>query len=287
MKRLIIASGRNGDQRVETDLSLTKAVEVLRGLTGNSFATSLARDFDRYGDRLTGNRKAWVFVVAQQSIDRTQRDQDQPREILGNFDAITKLFEVAGSRLKFPKVELDTADGRTVVLALAGDKSKYSGQVNVSSGHKYGDPDGRFYGRIAQDGTTGIRDEGVLDLLRRFAADPAGVAAEYGRRVGQCCFCRIGLSDDRSLAVGYGPKCAENYSLPWGNKRQRPEQVELPLAEPDYEAEVARAELANEIPLSLDDLLDRARRVSSAVGYRDPGELVGAGSGSSSWRDDD
>lgn len=53
-------------------------------------------------------------------------------------------------------------------------------------------------------------------FLQKFAEDPARVAAEEGKRTGNCVFCAKQLTDERSVAVGYGPQCAEKYSLPWG-----------------------------------------------------------------------
>jgi hypothetical protein len=217
MPRTISADGRSGKQTVVTDLSLEQAVKICRELR-DSFAQSLAAEYDRYGRFNTGNKAAWCIVKAQQSLNRARQQDERPREQLGNFAAIQALFALAGSRLQFPKIELDTADGRTVVLGLAGSRSAHAGKIKVSSGHKYGDPAGRFYGWIAPDGSTQASDQGVLELLRKFAADPQGVAAEYGRRTGSCCFCRQGLTDERSLLVGYGPVCAKNYGLPWGDR---------------------------------------------------------------------
>ena len=276
--RLIIANERN---RVMTNLSIAQAAEVVRSDNRRSaFATDLVAAFDQYGKTLSGGRSAWLLVLAQQSLDRANTPEPV-RQMIGSFDAIVTLFKLAGTRLKFPKVELDTADGHTVVLALAGPNSRYSGQINVTSGHKYGDPQGRFYGRISQDGTTAVSDQGVVELLKRFAGDPAGVAAEYGRRVGQCCFCRLKLTDERSLAVGYGPKCAESWDLPWGNKRQSG----TPEIEPPFEDEADQhgvgphSKRAQETDLTvpspdrlftIDDLLGAAAGMAIRDGYMSP-----------------
>lgn len=47
--------------------------------------------------------------------------------------------------------------------------------------------------------------------------DPAGYAKKYGRLTGRCCFCRIQLTNETSLSVGYGlcEICAGNYGLPY------------------------------------------------------------------------
>lgn len=41
-------------------------------------------------------------------------------------------------------------------------------------------------------------------------------AAEFGHVTGACVFCGRKLTDERSISVGYGPVCAENQHLPWG-----------------------------------------------------------------------
>ena len=41
-------------------------------------------------------------------------------------------------------------------------------------------------------------------------------ASQYGHAHGHCVFCALELTDERSVAVGYGPTCAEKRGLPWG-----------------------------------------------------------------------
>jgi hypothetical protein len=62
---------------------------------------------------------------------------------------------------------------------------------------------------------------GVIQALREFAENPLGVASAYGRAEGHCCFCGRGLTDGRSVAMGYGPVCAEHFGLAWGDQRAR------------------------------------------------------------------
>lgn len=53
----------------------------------------------------------------------------------------------------------------------------------------------------------------TLRVEDRINADDA---AEFGHRTGQCVFCLRHLTDERSVSVGYGPICAGNNGLPWG-----------------------------------------------------------------------
>ncbi len=101
----------------------------------------------------------------------------------------------------------------------ASTKSKSPGAIYVC-------PPGRdagWYGRIELDGTYTpnsnlVPQFDLLAQLHAFAASPESYAANYGLATKVCCFCAIALSDPRSLLVGYGPICAGNYGLPWGDK---------------------------------------------------------------------
>jgi len=153
-------------------------------------------------------------------VNRIAADIRHPKpKVVLDFAAIIVLFTTAGEHLKYPKVRLALSDGSAVVLSRAGARAKQPGTVNVTNGGRYGDPDNKWYGRIGLNGEfqqAGACTDEVVDLLKRFSDDPAGVAAAHGRLTGNCCFCGRGLSDERSTGVGYGPVCADNYGLAWG-----------------------------------------------------------------------
>lgn len=154
-------------------------------------------------------------------IRKLARQATAPKKeaVVENVDLskIVSLFKKAQTKLRNPKVQLATNDGLPVQLKVAGPRSKYHGQVIVSDGGPFGA--NVWYGNIDQSGnwrqTNRVTDE-VAALVKEFSKDPEGVAAKYGKTVGGCSFCRRPLSDDRSLEVGYGPVCAENYGLKWG-----------------------------------------------------------------------
>ena len=129
-----------------------------------------------------------------------------------NVSGVFALFETAISNsLKYPKIRL-----QNVVLSRAGDKSKYTGQIQITDGRPYGA--NTYFGRIDKDGIFHVStaDSSVSALLARLSDNPANVASEYGRLTGQCCFCGLALKDARSTAVGYGPICADKFGLAWG-----------------------------------------------------------------------
>jgi hypothetical protein len=145
----------------------------------------------------------------------------------GEYSPIVALLRGARERgLKYPSIEIRTPHGMPVVLKLCGGKSRYPGSVNVTNGIKFGEPKAEYFGRIDEWGRphgnlTTYRpadpiEWGVVETLRRLAADPAAVAAEHGHATGRCCFCSRELTDPKSVQVGYGPICATRHALPWG-----------------------------------------------------------------------
>jgi hypothetical protein len=132
------------------------------------------------------------------------------------FEAVAALLHKAGESLKRPRVIIMVDQFQGLKLSLAGNRSKVPGSVNVIT--FAGDtwlgrvtPSGEWHGKPL----TGW----ALELLQRFAADPAGVAAASGKLAGSCSFCHRPLDDERSTEVGYGPVCAKRYGLPWGKAK--------------------------------------------------------------------
>lgn len=218
---IVTVNSKNGVRTIESDLTLRQAYDVLVAKANRSpFESDLCRHFEKWGNSLTSGRQQWLVMIAQEHLDRASRPQAPAVDLGGDFSAIRALFDMVRGKLQRPKFRLQTRDGRPVWLMVAGDTSRNAGSVSVTNGEPYGTP-GSFYGRINQDGTTTVRDAGVVELLKEFAADPAGTAAAYGRLTGNCCFCKQNLTDERSTEAGYGPVCAGHYGLPWGDRPAR------------------------------------------------------------------
>lgn len=178
----------------------------------SGFVASVLDQFTRNGSL---SDKQWTAVAR---IADDIRNHPKPKVVL-DFAAIIAIFNAAAAHLKFPKIRLALRDMSAIVLGRAGGRARQPGTINVTNGGKYGEADNRWYGRIRTDGTFQWSREctnEIAALLLRFSNDPAGVAAEYGKLTGNCCFCGRGLSDERSLSVGYGPVCAGNFGLAWG-----------------------------------------------------------------------
>ena len=184
------------------------------------FAEALLAQLDERG-HLSTKQWYWVETLAQRCARR--EEFESVADVTARSDAfpgLVSLFATAKeSKLKRPRITLTTETG-TVRLSVAGDRSKTPGAINITDGGSFGE--NTWYGRVfPEDGRfqrgRNCTDE-VVDLLRRLDSDPQQFVGEHGKRTGVCCFCAQALTDERSVAVGYGPICAAKYGLPWGEE---------------------------------------------------------------------
>jgi hypothetical protein len=201
----------NTVQQVQVE-ALKSVVEKLTK-SDASFASSLVGNFARWGN-LSDKQMHWVETL----IQRATAPKPAPTAAATvSFQPIQDLFDKAAQKLKRIKVKLQDTDGTPVVFSRAGAASKYAGQIMITDGKPFGE--NKFFGRIDTDGSfyaTRSAGAGVMSLVQDFACDPAGTAGKYGRLTGGCSFCKQGLTDERSLKVGYGPVCAKHFGLAWG-----------------------------------------------------------------------
>lgn len=196
-------------------MNVDEAAEVLRiglpTLTGSNagFAESLLKAYHK--KYMTAKQEYWIIRLA------SNLNAPAPEVVTVNVTGIYSLMQTAASRLKYPKIRMMTEAGEKLVISIAGARSRYNGQLMLTDGGPFGA--NVFYGRVDTDGNVvQSRDmtATVLKLLREFSDNPAGVAGSIGKRTGACCFCARELETTESLAVGYGPVCADKFSLPWG-----------------------------------------------------------------------
>jgi len=171
--------------------------------------------YERRG-KLSTSQLVWVDKL----IARATAPKPVQQTIkVGSMSGVIALFAKAQEKLKHPKITL-SLNGAPVVLSVAGQGSKAPGSINVMGEGKY--PNREWFGRISPEGDwapSGLlqkdqaRLESLLILLGEFAYAPAEVARKYGALTGNCCFCAKKLTDDKSVAAGFGPKCAENFGL--------------------------------------------------------------------------
>ncbi len=200
-----------------THLSAMAALKaaVQNKKTKSSFARSLVAQCEQNG-RLSEKQWPWVHKLAM------DLDNPAPQRQLEdtNYHGIVELLNRAQGNLKRPKITVKI-DGLEFRVSLAGDRASVPGSVNVTD--LGGFNENTWYGRIHKDGrleASRHMTQEIPDRLEALNSNPVGFASGYGRMTGACCFCASKLSTPESVTEGYGPKCAENWGLPWGNKRR-------------------------------------------------------------------
>ena len=208
----------DGKKPFDSPLTDLEAMAQMISFCKGDFVESLAKSFivghPTYGRGLSPKMWKWVHKLVY--------DQANPvapvKVALGSGDELAKLFQVAGEKVKYPKLSFKMPDGRPLRLSRAVMRAKYPNSINVTDGGKY--KENIWYGRIV-DGEFQLSrnaDEDVVKFLSSLAENPSEFAAEYGVKSGCCCFCNKELTTIDSVTVGYGPVCAKNWSLPWGKK---------------------------------------------------------------------
>lgn len=207
----------NHQQASET---LRENIDRLPSKRDRAFADDLLHSLGQYGS-LTDKQWWWVKKLAERTLVQPKKLS----ETLAPMAAVIKLFEAGSSRLKYPKVRLITEEGRRLRLNLAGKKSSRPGTVNVADASERVDQNTgwrKWYGYINRDGvfhmSGQVKSPDIYKAVEVFAADPQQAALAYAQLTGQCCFCNQPLTDKRSIKQGYGPTCAKNFKLPWGEK---------------------------------------------------------------------
>lgn len=142
------------------------------------------------------------------------RKNQQLLDSLPSFDDMVARLRSASQVLKTPKI----------VFKLAHIEVRFHHYTETFIAVYAGSLKGSLHpktNRLRMDNIT----EEVRDVLSEIATDPVAFASKYGLGTGICCFCSKPLCDERTLAVGYGKKCAKNWNLPWGKDRLKVKEV--------------------------------------------------------------
>lgn len=170
---------------------------------------------------LSANQAKGVLNCMMAEV-RRERQAAAPRETV-DMSALMALFRRAGASLRNPRITLMLEGTGPVTLKLMT-RGQYPGTINVVSGSW---PNQTWYGRIGLEGDL-VRGramtEPVLTLIRELSENPVAAAQRYAALTGNCCFCNLPLTDERSTTAGYGPICAGHYGLPWGDRTVETEE---------------------------------------------------------------
>lgn len=141
-------------------------------------------------------------------------------EEMNIFDIFTK----ASVNLKYPQISYPH-NNIMLVFKLAGAKSSVPGSITITDDSPY---PSKFFGRIVRDEEARkfrfqwndrlpFLNQELKDIIQTIVTNPIEMCAVKGQKTVHCCFCQIELTSKASLAVGYGPICAEKWGLPWGD----------------------------------------------------------------------
>lgn len=186
------------------------------------FAQSLLDGFRRYG-KLSPKQWEWVDKLLANA-------QEAPKiaviEIEG-FSRVEAMLRQAAHNINAPTIKLWDKDHGKVAIRFHNGEVKLKWRVN----------DAPRWARIVHEGIAFNEKfplpPSIIETVRKFAADPVEAAKRYGLEQKSCCFCGIGLTNASSRHHGYGPICADNFGLPWGD-----------VPEQEFDAEGALNDLA-------------------------------------------
>ena len=158
---------------------------------------------------LTFKQLLWLhFLVAEVESNIVSETKD---ENLFNVVRIVALLETARRNgIKWPVLHAETETERHIRMSLTGSESQEPGSVSITNGDRE-----TYFGRIHRNGHV-VKDKLPADIekcLLLIVEDPIKFARLYGRRVGKCCFGNHHLTNKNSIALGYGPICAEKWGL--------------------------------------------------------------------------
>lgn len=212
----------------------------VRQRSGEAFAIgkadicrSIARRTAQYGHFASLRQRSYAEALVRWSLPRaaaealagaiTSDRNAMERQVAmssTSVQRIVQLFAAAAVHgMRFPKIRLQRGEWKIRIYP-APSHGRHPGAfyVKATSGTRAN----LYCGRIVQTGEFLASSNCPLDVLhalREFSENPTGVAQAYGRMTGSCCFCGHELTDGRSVAMGYGPICADHFGLPWGDER--------------------------------------------------------------------
>jgi hypothetical protein len=173
----------------------------------NNFASSLLTQLNDRGSLSEKQVNAAYNMMAKADAKKAE---PKAAAIAVDLSAIFEKFATAQSNgIKRPKMSVEGFS-----FSLAGSNSRNAGKIYVKTGPRYEDT---YLGAVAASGeftrSRDCTDENVAALIA-IAGDVVEAAKAYGRKTGDCSFCRRELTHGVSIALSYGPICAENWGMP-------------------------------------------------------------------------
>lgn len=223
---------------MEANIQLVKTnTQYIEDHNQLEFVESLVAFYEKY-DRLS-EKQLWHMTRFWQEINYNKPDagsravsgsqlalhQSTQRQV-SNFQVtasghkLVEMFDNAILTLQRPHITFWLPDEKLQFYRTT-ERNRYgAGNVVISNGRQY--PETVNYGIIHRDGSFQKLYEGTpestLQLLQKILNNPVEEFKINGKEFSHCCFCARELTDHRSISAGYGPICASNFGLPWGEE---------------------------------------------------------------------
>jgi hypothetical protein len=143
-----------------------------------------------------------------------------------NCGPIRDAFDLAKEKLKFPSLVFRGPEEEKIKFQLLTERSKTPGSILIVQEKN----DVKiFLARIDRDANLtwedGARyDESLQMYIKEITENYLSYSKMNGKEFGACCFCGLELTNKHSLHAGYGPICAANWGLPWGEEGEEGEE---------------------------------------------------------------
>lgn len=129
-----------------------------------------------------------------------------------NPSKLFELFDKVRQHLKYPSLNYPAIP---LKLGMGAD----SNVIWISNGFARSNPLNKLYGKFQRGYAPreyGNWSNDIRATLTSICEDPLKYGAIHGQQYKHCCFCNTELTSKASLFAGYGPICADNWGLPWG-----------------------------------------------------------------------
>lgn len=178
--------------------------------TQNSFMNSLLMQFRKKGDL---SQRQWE--VLNENFNRAKENRIKKEEGEKNapqidLSRIKEMFDTAKQNgLEYPKLRVED-----VIISLAPATGANAGALYVK---KKVNGENAYAGKLKDGKWFPVRDfandENLVKLLQEIAKDPQKVAAMHGHKTGKCSMCGRKLTDKKSVELGIGPICIQNWGI--------------------------------------------------------------------------
>lgn len=174
-----------------------------------NFAMSLLSAFDK--GIATASQRDWIATLARRIRDNAPQTYPRIRAMMMHAHSAG----VEKVKIRLRDVTLSYSALRDTVYVNDPVRTYVSKKDGTERKVLYGTLDGAATFRASPFVDQALIP-GIKDTLKHLDDDPHKAARLEGHATGRCCFCARRLDNPESVAVGYGPICAEKYGLAHG-----------------------------------------------------------------------